>query len=228
MRLISFALFLGLSAGAQAAIENFDSATWLHHESLPSTVLTQDLIISVDAGASLKGVRGPNALQPGFDPLTSAEMLIIEPRNTEVFSLNGFVATDLFQMTEPTLKVEGFREGVVVATQVTGPLWDNVNKNGVLVALTGFDDVDRVEISGNVTAPTASDVFFFLESLAYGYPGEPGESPFGFGSNFNFDNIDAGSASSGGMLSVFAMLLFALVGGLRFSGRLKVIRDGTI
>jgi hypothetical protein len=221
MRLISFALLVGLSAGAQAAIENFDSASWLHHESLPSTMLTQDLVISVDAGASLKGVRGPNALQPGFDPLNPAEKLIIEPRNTDVFSLAGFVATDLFQMAEPTLKVEGFRDGVIVATQTTGQLWDDVNKNGVLVALAGFDDVDRVEISSNVTGPVSSDVFFFLESVAYGYPGEPVDSPFGLG-GFNFDNI-AGGKGSGGMLSIVATLLMVLVGGVRSLRRRKAM-----
>lgn len=224
MRLISFALLASLSAGAQAAIENFDSASWLHHESLPSTVLTQDLVISVDAGASLKGVREPNALQPGFDPLNPAEKLIIEPRNTDVFSLAGFVATDLFQMAEPTLIVEGFRDGVMVATQMTGPLWDDVNKNGVLVALTGFEDVDRVEISSNVTGPVNSDVFFFLESVAYGYPGESVASPlFGFGSAFNFEEVATGGGSSGGMMSIAATLLLMLVGGFRFVGRRKAM-----
>lgn len=218
MRLISFALLVGVSAGAQAAIENFDGASWLHHESLPSTVLTQDLVISVDAGASLKGVRGPNALQPGFDPLNPAEKLIIEPRNADVFSLTGFVATDLFQMAEPTLKVEGFRDGVMVATQMTGPLWDDVNKNGVLVALADFDDVDRVEISSNVAAAVDSDVFFFLESVTYRYPGDEAESPFGFG-GVDFGNVAAGGGSAAGMLSIFATLLMVLLGGVRFVER---------
>lgn len=212
MRYFSLILLLGLSVVAPAAIENFDDATWLHHQALGQQVLTDDLVISVDVGASMKGVLAPNALQPGFDRSRPTEKLVIEPRNTQTFTLNGFVATDLFQMAEPSLKVEGFRDGVLVATQLTGQLWDDANRNGVLVALADFEDVDRVEMSSNVTAPAMSDVFFFLESLAYAYPGEAAPaSPFGFGNGgtFSLDNLTG--SSSGGGLSIFTLLLVSML-----------------
>lgn len=167
MKRIVLMLLCLLSAAGHAALENFDTATWAHHEPLAAQVLTDDLVISVDTGASMKGVINPNALQPGFDRARPTQKLVIEPRNkpyVDLFSLNG---TDVFQMPEPQLKVEGFREGVVVASRTMGPLWDEANKNGVTTTFPSFRGLERIEISSDVTDLADSDVFFFLESVGY-------------------------------------------------------------
>ena len=167
MKRIVLMLFCLLSAAGHAAIENFDAATWAHHEPLAVQVLTDDLVISVDTGASMKGVLNPNALQPGFDRARPTQKVVIEPRNKpyiDLFSLNG---TDLFKMPEPRLKVEGFRGGVVVASRTIGPLWDATNKNGVTTTFLSFKGLERIEISSDVADVAISDVFFFLESVGY-------------------------------------------------------------
>lgn len=150
-----------------ALTEGFDAASWQHHEPLGSQVLTDDLIISVPSGSAIKGVRDPNALFPGYDPERSASMLVIMPRTAAYLSLNAFVATDLFQMSEPTLEVYGFRGDKAYRCQMVGPLWDSTNETGVIVPLTGFENMERIEIRSAGQDAVLSDVHFFLESLSY-------------------------------------------------------------
>lgn len=157
----------GLPSLSMAAFEDFASALWQHHEELPVQVMTDDLIISVPAGASIKGVTSPNALQPGFDPLRPARTLIIEPRNTTYLDLLALAATDLFQMPTPQIKVVGFRGGMEIASTVMGPLWDDVNNNGIVQLFTGFNGLERIEISSDVALVDDSDVFFFLDGISY-------------------------------------------------------------
>ncbi len=158
-------LFL-LAGKALAVVEEFDGGLWAHHEELASQVMTDDLVITAEGGGSMKGVRDPHALYPGFDPTRPATAVIIEPRNHAYLTLHALGGTDLFQMDEPLLTVRGFRDGQEVAAQSMGPLWSDDSQSGVVAVLTGFDKVERVEIRSDESAPV-SDVHFFLESVAY-------------------------------------------------------------
>ena len=155
-----------LTGTAQAVVEEFDGGAWAHHEELASQVITDDLVITAEGSGSMKGVRDPHALYPGFDPTRPATAVIIEPRNHAYLTLDSIGGTDLFQMDEPLLTVRGFRGGEEVAAQSIGPLWSHASQTGVMALLSGFDSVERVEIRSDEGAPV-SDVHFFIESLTY-------------------------------------------------------------
>ena len=152
---------------ASAVIEDFSSALWQHHEELGTQVLTDDLVISVPAGSSIKGVREPNALQPGFDRFSPAEIIEITPRNTQYLDVHAITGTDLFQMSVPLVQVRGYRGGVEVASALLGPFWDEANKTGTIEALSGFTGIERMEIRSDVAPEANSDVSFFLEAVSY-------------------------------------------------------------
>lgn len=179
MRLLICVFAAGMSVfsgSAMAVVEEFDGGLWAHHESLSSQVLTDDLIITAESGGSMKGVRDPHALYPGFDPTRPATAVIIEPRNHAYLTLQAVGGTDLFQMAEPLLTVRGFRDGQEVVAQSMGPLWSDDTKSGVVAILSGFEKVERVEIRSDDSAPV-SDVHFFLESVAYEVMDEPPVTP---------------------------------------------------
>lgn len=152
---------------ATAVIEDFSSALWQHHEELGTQVLTDDLVISVPAGSSIKGVREPNALQPGFDRFRPAEIIEIAPRNTQYLDVHAIGGTDLFQMAVPLVQVRGYRGGVEVASALLGPFWDEANKTGTIEALSGFTGIERLELRSDVAPEASSDVSFFLEAVSY-------------------------------------------------------------
>lgn len=152
---------------ATAVIEDFSSALWQHHEELGTQVLTDDLVISVPAGSSIKGVRAPNALQPGFDRFRPAETIEITPRNTQYLDVHAITGTDLFQMAVPLIQVRGYRGGVEVASALLGPFWDEANKTGTIEALSGFTGIERLELRSDVAPEASSDVSFFLEAVSY-------------------------------------------------------------
>lgn len=211
VRYIVAAVLWVLAGSAQAVVEEFDGEPWAHHEELASQVLTADLVITAEGGGSMKGVRDPHALYPGFDPTRPATAIIIEPRNNAYLTLQAIGATDLFQMDEPLLTVRGFRGGQEVVSQTMGPLWSDANKTGVVALLSGFDQVERVEIRSDDSAPV-SDVHFFLESLAYELSDEtPAGPPSPPVSNNNANETATGPWLFNGGASLSVVWLFAML-----------------
>jgi len=155
------------ASSAVAVTEDFASATWLHHEDLGSNVVAGDLRIEVPTGASLKGVREPFALQPGYDPTRPATVLTISPDSADAFSVQRVGLTDLFGMDTETIMIAGFRDGELIASQSAGPLWQDVTMGGLEVVLTGFDSIGQLTLSSDVLNIDDSDVHFFLESVTY-------------------------------------------------------------
>ena len=155
------------SLSAFAATEDFSTATWGNHEDLGTSVTINDLTVKVPAGASMKGVTSPAAIQVGYDPTRVAMSVSITPAVTrDKFNLSSITLTDLFQMPVPSVKLTGLSAGQQVA-EITAPsLWTE-GTGATTLALTGFDNIDELKITSNVADENASDIFFFIESLNY-------------------------------------------------------------
>ncbi len=208
---VSLALF---ASSAVAVTEDFTSATWLHHEDLGNNVVAGDLRIEVPAGASLKGVREPFALQPGYDPTRPATVLTITPDSGAVFSVQRVGLTDLFGMDMETIMIAGFRDGELISSQSAGPLWQDVTMSGLEVVLSGFNSIDRLTLSSDVLNIDDSDVHFFLESVTYDLttdvtPDTPSPSPENPDNPTNNAADDEDDSSGGSM--VWALLASALL-----------------
>jgi hypothetical protein len=155
------------SLSAFAVTEDFSTATWGNHEDLGTSVTINDLTVKVPAGASMKGVTSPEAIQVGYDPTRVATSVSITPAVTrDKFNLSSITLTDLFQMPVPGVKLTGLSSGQQVA-EITAPsLWTE-GTGATTLALTGFDNIDELKITGDVADENASDIFFFIESLNY-------------------------------------------------------------
>lgn len=151
---------------AQAVTEDFSTAAWLHHEELGSSINTADLVFTVPAGSSMRGVTQPSpALYPGFNPSMPASKLSITSLSGNNFNFSGIQLTDLFQMPVENILIEGYRGSTVVASDSIGPLWNDLTKQGVALTFNDFDNVERIEISSDTAG--SSDIYFFIESIDY-------------------------------------------------------------
>ena len=156
-----------LPLSALAAIEDFSTSTWVHHEDLGTSTVINDLKISVPADASMKGVTGPAAIQVGYDPTRPARTVSITPANQwDRLHVSSVTMTDLFQMPVPGVRVIGFSNGEQVVSNTVASLWTD-NVGATTVNLSGFNNIDELRIVGDVVDETSSDIFFFIESLEY-------------------------------------------------------------
>lgn len=155
--------------------ENFAAVAWSNHQDLGTSVQVGDLAFSVPTGASLKGVTSPAGLQPGYLRDKPASKLVITPANTAYLSVYRLSLTELFPMPSPAIRIIGYRHSNVVATQVAGPLWDNTARSGVDINLSGFTDLERVEITSD-TPIASSSVYFFVDGVQFSVDNQLGDA----------------------------------------------------
>jgi len=157
-----------VACAASASIENFSAVPWANHDDLGVEVTLGDLVFSVPAGASMKGVTTPGGIMPGYRLDQPASSLSIKPATASYLTVAALSATDLFMMTPAAVVVEGYRGGTLVASLQVPSLWDDGIRGGVTVALNNsFTDLDELRIRGDVADPNASSVFFFLDAVTY-------------------------------------------------------------
>lgn len=169
------ALLTGHTVAGPLQFEDFAGASWTNHEDLATSVQVGDLAFSVPTGASLKGVTSPAGLQPGYLRDKPANKLVIIPANTAYLSVYRLSLTELFPMPSPAIRIIGYRHGNVVATQVAGPLWDNTARSGVDINLSGFTDLERVEITSD-TPIASSSVYFFVDGVQFSVDNQLGDA----------------------------------------------------
>jgi hypothetical protein len=164
--LVSFSI-ASIQAQTEIRIEDFSSHRWQNHEDLGESITTEDLIIEVNLGGSLKGLTTPVGIQLGYLKTSSTYQMRITPRSSPYMNLKSLEATDLWQMETPEIVIKGFRDTQLIAEITTGELWNDALKTGIVQLTDRFEGLTHVEVHSNLIPSDSGDMYFILESIEY-------------------------------------------------------------